>query len=134
MNKILVSFIRDMQNKLGFFLLSFEILRSFKTQICLFYKLILGHMGGSVGEVSNFSSGHDLTVLEFKPCIKLSAVSTELASILCFPLFLLLPRSLFQKQINIIRGAWVAQSVKRPTSARSRSRSPRVRAPRRALG
>ena len=31
-------------------------------------------------------------------------------------------------------GAWVAQSVKRPTSARSRSRGPRVRAPRRALG
>ena len=31
-------------------------------------------------------------------------------------------------------GAWVAQSVKRPTSARSRSRSPGVRAPRRALG
>ena len=32
------------------------------------------------------------------------------------------------------RGAWVAQSVKRPTSARSRSRGPRVRAPCRALG
>ena len=32
------------------------------------------------------------------------------------------------------RGAWVAQSVKRPTSARSRSRSPWVRAPRQALG
>ena len=31
-------------------------------------------------------------------------------------------------------GAWVAQSVKRPTSARSRSRGPWVRAPRRALG
>ena len=33
-----------------------------------------------------------------------------------------------------LRGAWVAQSVKRPTSARSRSRSPGVRAPRQALG
>ena len=32
------------------------------------------------------------------------------------------------------RGAWVAQSVKRPTSARSRSRGPWVRAPRQALG
>ena len=32
------------------------------------------------------------------------------------------------------RGAWVAQSVKRPTSARSRSRGPGVRAPRQALG
>ena len=31
-------------------------------------------------------------------------------------------------------GAWVAQSVKRPTSARSRSRGPWVRAPRWALG
>ena len=31
-------------------------------------------------------------------------------------------------------GAWVAQSVKRPTSARSRSHCPWVRAPRRALG
>ena len=32
------------------------------------------------------------------------------------------------------RGAWVAQSVKRPTSARSRSRGPWVRAPCRAQG
>ena len=32
------------------------------------------------------------------------------------------------------RGAWVAQSVERPTSARSRSRGPGVRAPRQALG
>ena len=31
-------------------------------------------------------------------------------------------------------GAWVAQSVKRPTSARTRSRGPWVPAPRRALG
>ena len=33
-----------------------------------------------------------------------------------------------------VGGAWVAQSVKRPTSARSRSRGPGVRAPRQALG
>ena len=33
-----------------------------------------------------------------------------------------------------IRGAWVAQPVKRPTSARSQSRGPGVRAPRQALG
>ena len=32
------------------------------------------------------------------------------------------------------RGAWVVQSVKRLTSARSRSHGPGVRAPRRALG
>ena len=37
-------------------------------------------------------------------------------------------------KINIKRGAWVAQSVKRPTSARARSRGPWVRAPRQALG
>ena len=34
----------------------------------------------------------------------------------------------------VYRGAWVAQSVKRPTSARSRSHGPWVRAPRQALG
>ena len=39
---------------------------------------------------------------------------------------------LFKKHSG--RGAWVAQSVKRPTSARSRSRGPWVRAPRQALG
>ena len=38
------------------------------------------------------------------------------------------------KEDVICRGAWVAQSVKRPTSTRSRSRGPWVRAPRRALG
>ena len=37
-------------------------------------------------------------------------------------------------KINKHWGTWVAQSVKRPTSARSRSRGPWVRAPRRALG
>ena len=37
-------------------------------------------------------------------------------------------------QSRISWGAWVAQSVKRPTSARSRSRSLGVRAPRQALG
>ena len=35
---------------------------------------------------------------------------------------------------EISRGAWVAQSVKCPTSARSRSRGPGVRALRQALG
>ena len=37
-------------------------------------------------------------------------------------------------EILYFRGAWVAQSVERPTSARSRSRGPGVRAPRQALG
>ena len=39
-----------------------------------------GSLGDSVGEGSNFSSGHDLTVGELEPCIRLSAVSTEPAS------------------------------------------------------
>ena len=42
--------------------------------------------------------------------------------------------SLSLSKISKCRGAWVAQSVKRPTSARSRSRGPGVRAPRQALG
>ena len=42
-------------------------------------------------------------------------------------------RRLIKKKCKT-RGAWVAQSVKRPTSARSRSRGPGVQAPRRALG
>ena len=37
-------------------------------------------------------------------------------------------------KINKLRGAWVAQSVKRPTSARSQSRGPGVQASRQALG
>ena len=38
---------------------------------------ILGCLGGSVGGVSNFSSGHDLAVCEFKPRIGLCADSLE---------------------------------------------------------
>ena len=36
--------------------------------------------GGPVGWASDFSSGHDLTVSEFEPHIRLTAVSAELAS------------------------------------------------------
>ena len=36
-----------------------------------------GRLGGSVSWASNFSSGHDLTVPEFEPCIGLCAVSAE---------------------------------------------------------
>ena len=39
-----------------------------------------GHLGGSVHEMLEFGSGHDITVPEFKPHIRLSAVSAELAS------------------------------------------------------
>ena len=46
---------------------------------------ILGHLGGSVGWVSDFGSGHDLTVCEFEPRIRLTAVSMEPASDPLFP-------------------------------------------------
>ena len=36
-----------------------------------------GHLGGSVGQASDFSSGHDLTVREFEPCIRLCTDSSE---------------------------------------------------------
>ena len=38
---------------------------------------LVGHLGGSVGQVSDFGSGHDLRVPEFEPCIGLAAVSAE---------------------------------------------------------
>ena len=36
-----------------------------------------GHLGGSVGEASDFGSGDDLEVCEFEPHVRLTAVSTE---------------------------------------------------------
>ena len=36
-----------------------------------------GHLGGSVGWVSDFSSGHDLEVCGFNPCVGLCADSSE---------------------------------------------------------
>ena len=39
--------------------------------------LILGHLGGSVGEASNFGSGHDLSVGGFEPRVGLCADSSE---------------------------------------------------------
>ena len=33
--------------------------------------------GGSVGWASNFGSGHDLTIREFEPHVRLAAISTE---------------------------------------------------------
>ena len=56
-----------------------------------------------------FSSGHELMVL---------GIELGILSLSAPP-----PLSLSLK-INKYRGAWVAQSVKRPTSARSRSRGP----------
>ena len=40
-------------------------------------KYKLGCLGGSVSKVSNFGSGHDLTVREFEPYIGLCADSSE---------------------------------------------------------
>ena len=49
-----------------------------------------GHQGGSVGEASNFGSGHDLMVHEFEPCTGFHADSAE-------PAWDSLSPSLFQK-------------------------------------
>ena len=38
---------------------------------------VQGQLGGSVGEVSDFGSGHDLTVREFEPRVRLCADSSE---------------------------------------------------------
>ena len=43
-------------------------------------KLGLGHLGGSVGCASNFSSGHDLVVRGFEPHIRLAAVGAKSTS------------------------------------------------------
>ena len=40
-------------------------------------KVMLGHPGGSVGQASDFSSGHDLAVREFEPRLGLCADSSE---------------------------------------------------------
>ena len=82
----------------------------------------------------DFGSGHDLTVHEIEPHIGLRADSTEpawdsLSPSLSSPPLMTHTCSLARSQKkytlkNKKRGAWVAQSVKRPTAARSRSRSP----------
>ena len=40
----------------------------------------MGHLGGSVGWVSNFSSGHDLMVHEFEPHIGICVLGSVLTS------------------------------------------------------
>ena len=84
--------------------------------------------------MSDFSSGHDLTVCELEPHIGLCADSSEPAACLgfCVSLSLSLPlpcsclslslskikKKTFKKLKNKNRrGTWVAQSVKHPTSA-----------------
>ena len=72
---------------------------------------LVGHLGGSVGWVSDFGSRHDLTVCEFEPHVGLCADSSEPGA--CFGLWvslshspypacaLSLSLSLSQKEINI---------------------------------
>ena len=76
----------------------------------------------------DFGSGHDLTVARLSPASG-SMLSVESAEDSLSPspsvpplLACTLILSLFQEGRK--GGAWVAQSVKRPTSARSRSRGP----------
>ena len=88
-------------------------------------KKIQGRLGGSVGWASNFSSGHDLAVCEFEPCVGLCADGSEPGA--CFGFCVSLSLSAYppahtlglslslKNKIN--RGAWVAQSVGRPTWA-----------------
>ena len=50
-----------------------------------------GRLGGSVGQASNFGSGHDLTVRGFKPHIRLCADSSEPGACFRFCLLSLCP-------------------------------------------
>ena len=61
-----------------------------------------GHLDGSVSWASDFGSGHDLTVHEFQPRIRLATDRGSLLWILCppFSLPLLCSCSLSQKQTN----------------------------------
>ena len=86
----------------------------------------LAHVMVSEYVSSSPALGSMLTAQSLKPA------SASVSSFLSAPLLLALRLSL--SKINKHWGAWVAQSVKRPTSARSRSRGPGVRAPRQALG
>ena len=43
----------------------------------LFKRKFLGHLGSSVAWATNFGSGHDLTVCEFKPCVEFCTDSSD---------------------------------------------------------
>ena len=53
----------------------------------------MGRLGGSVGWVSDFGSGHDLAVRGFEPRVRLCADSSEPGACFgsCLPLSLTLP-------------------------------------------
>ena len=77
--------------------------------------IIMGCRGGSVSWASDFGSGHDLKVHESLSPVSGSIPAQSLLHILCPPLSLPLHPTL--SKINKHWGTWVAQSVKRPTSA-----------------
>ena len=57
--------------------------------VCVLLKLpFSGRLGGSVGEASDFSSGHDLTVRGFEPHVGLCADRTEPGAHFRFRVFL----------------------------------------------
>ena len=64
-------------------------------------EVIWGHLGGSVGEASDFGSGHDLMGHGFEPHVGLSADSSEPGACFAFCVFLSLcsspSRALCQK-------------------------------------
>ena len=68
-----------------------------------------------------FSSGHDLPICEFEPRIGLLAVSIEPASDPLSPSLSVPPPlarwSVLPLSLSLIRGSWVAQTVRRPTLA-----------------
>ena len=68
-----------------------------------------------------FSSGHDLPICEFEPRIRLLAVSIEPASDPLSPSLSVPPPlarwSVLPLSLSLIRGSWVAQTVRRPTLA-----------------
>ena len=62
-----------------------------------------GQRGGSVGLASDFGSGHDLLICEFKPHTGLAPVSAEPASDPLSPPLCPLPLALSQKSIKSIQ-------------------------------
>ena len=111
-------------------------------------KIKMGHLGGSVGWASDFGSGHDLTVCEFEPHIRICAdhllTSWSLLQILCLLPSLPLPRSHFvslcfskiNKCKKMFFGApgWCSRLSVRLQPGHDLAVRPWVRAPRRALG
>ena len=77
------------------------------------------HLGGSIRYASGFSSGDDLTVHEFEPCIRLTAVSTRPASDPLSPSLSALPWLVLSLQINKLNLKKKSQWVKERTHGSS---------------